>query len=241
MELDLVVANAGRFPVKETIALLWAVNWAAIGLCLYGRDAIGKGVLGIVLGFAFAGGLAIELHGVVKRVKAGIFEFETAVEGIKEQAVAELKQEVAEQRESVNRVVSEAEQREEKLREVVKMAKPPVLSLMDDPINTKIKSGLYEALFVFRQSKQVPPGAVGFRIRADMDVEGRIMGVVSETIEKLGKEKLEITEGGKLALLSYQPAGATVHRLKVTVSGPVFVEISGSHIDKDEPVGWTIE
>ncbi len=111
--------------------------------------------------------------------------------------------------------------------------KQPVLVFTGEQPVKKTESG-YEASFDFDQSKPVPPGIITFTILAEEDDEAKISDVSVEIVgPKVGEDVSDIYQNGKEATLTYQPLGATPHRLKVIVSNvPLTVEITSPQLKR---------
>jgi hypothetical protein len=242
--------------MKLTAALLIFMCVTVVTIHLAVTKKIDVKVTVIFLAFAIAAGLAAANYDMLSRLKLGHegVELETAKREIgeaKSGALAEIDAEVKAQKDrldlvirsandtrekleqaedAISTLIDDAEKTGERLREAVEMAKPPTLSLSEDPSPTR-RGDNFEASFVFAQSKAVPPGVVAFQVRADVGVQAQILAITADVGIKIGRTKSEITQEGKMAVLIYQPIGATVHRLELVVSGPTAIEISGSHVE----------
>ncbi|GEM_PF-4829847 len=244
--------------MKITIAIALASALVTIAIGLHVTKRIDEKALAIILGTAIVGGLAIANYDVITKVTGpGGLGMET-IRQAKDSALEEIKEEVNSQKErldfvitsandsrekleqaesSISTLIDEAGKTREDLEKTIEMAKPPVLSLKGTP-STMRAGDMYEASFVFVQSKLVPPGVVAFRVRADTGAEPKIVSFSAKAGVLIGQERCEITEEGKVASLIYQPIGAVIHRLKLVVTGPLSVEISGTHIEK--PLEYSI-
>jgi hypothetical protein len=238
--------------MKITIAIAFALALITIAIGLHVTKRIGEKALTILLGTAIVGAFVAANYDVITKLTGpGGLSVETIQEA-RDNALEDIKKEVNGQKERLDLVIASAneartklEQREstisaliddasktrERLQQTIEMAKPPVLSLKGDP-STIRRGDAYEVSFLFLQSKLVPPGVVAFLVRANPGEDAKIVSLEVNAGILIGQQKNEITEGGKVARVIYQPIGATQHRLKLVVSGPLSVEISGTHMEK---------
>ena len=90
--------------MKEVIALLWGICIVVVTIYLVVNNNVSKTAAGMFFAVAILGGLVIANYDVLKKVSGLGLEVETfrkEIDSVKEEALAEIKQEVAEHKESI--------------------------------------------------------------------------------------------------------------------------------------------
>lgn len=107
------------------------------------------------------------------------------------------------------------------------IAEPPILSYYSKEI-TKIEGG-YEALLSFKPSKNRHLGLIKFYVKILDNSNAEIIDFWPEGAFISGKDSKNIAENKKEALLRYSMIGMGYPKVKLTISKPAKVSISGSH------------
>ena len=201
----------------------------AIGLRVEGK--IGDRGLTILLGFAFISGVAIAYYGTTKKVTAGpagisLETFEKQVNEIKQDTLKDIKREVDKQKKKLSDVVTDAEKTREELLRVAEEAAPPYLSLDSSQIERTQED--YVVTLKLNPSKNVPFGTLIFRAEIMGESEAIIKELTCMQMHFGGK--LQISDDGKIATLPYSSPGVRQERLKLVVSEPCKIHVSGTHI-----------
>jgi hypothetical protein len=218
--------------MKETLALLWAIYWGAIAVCLHLRYGLKTTGLGLLLGFAIVGGLTIQVHDIVKKFRGpGGWEIETSIEKINQatdQAIQRLANEVSTHSERISQLIATAKEQEGKLQEAILMAAPPVLSLASPPLIEKIDGG-YKAVLTFRPSKNQQLDLVQFlaEIVSGEDAKIRVFSAASGPVRGSGQG--EISHDGKVGL-TYSPIGFAFPKIELQTSTIGKVRLSGNYL-----------
>lgn len=107
------------------------------------------------------------------------------------------------------------------------IAKPPTLSFYSKEVK-KIED-VYQVLLSFKPSKNRHLGQIRFHAKILDDSNAKIINFWPESISATGKDSKKIAENGKEALLIFSMIGVGYPRVKLTISEPAKVLISGSH------------
>ncbi len=116
---------------------------------------------------------------------------------------------------------------EKDLMRTAEIAKPPVLSFYSKKIK-KVENG-YAALLSFKPSKNRHLGQIKFYVKILDESDAKIIDFWPEGAFSHGEGSKKITENGKEALIIYSMIGIGYPKVKLTISKPAKVSISGSH------------
>ena len=203
----------------------------AIGLRVDGK--VGDKAFVALLCVAVVSGFLIERIAVTRRFKAGPFELETFrkdVNETKEEALEEIKKEVAVQKEAISSLINKANETREALLKVADMASPPLLSLESQEIKQIGED--YIVKLEFKPSKNVPFGYLCFRAEIVGNSQASIKKLNPYDMHTVGQPGL-ISDDGKTATLWYMPMGSLWQRIALYLSSSCKVRISCSHMQKD--------
>jgi len=202
----------------------------AVGLRVDGK--VGDRAFIALLCLAVASGFIIVKIGVTRRLTAGPFELETFhedVNSIKEEALKEIRNEVVVLKEAISSVVDKANKTRGELLKVADMASPPLLSLESKEVK-QVDDG-YEVMLIFKPSKNSPFAALVFCA----EIVGNLETTIKEVDAALAttSRRKEISDDGKTARLQYVPLRSIgLQKLRLKLSSPCKVNISGSHMQK---------
>jgi len=187
-----------------------------------------------LLSVAIIAGITIAYFGSTKKVEYGPFALETFredVNAVKEDALKEIREDLAIQKEALSGVIDKANKTREDLLKVAEATAPPHLSLESKPEIKQIDGG-YEVKLQLNPSKNAPFAMVQFRAEIVEDSEatiqefGRFGGMVFNFSKKT-------SDNGKIAMQKYKPSGDQQQGLLLKVSEPCKVRISCSHMLND--------
>jgi hypothetical protein len=130
------------------------------------------------------------------------------------------------------KTITEAQKRiislEKELQQTTEMAKPASLTLYSKEI--KKISNQYEALLYFEPSKNSYIGIINFAVKILNNSDSNIIKFWPEGSFSYGKDSIKISNDGKEATLDYAITEVSYPAVRLTISQPASVLVSGSHL-----------
>ena len=130
-----------------------------------------------------------------------------------------------------DRDLEKVKQLEKQVQKAKEMALPPTLSFLKEKISIVKSDTGYNAVLMFKPSKNRPPlGPTGFRAKVEDTSNAKIIDfddIGSEHIRTLSKK---ISNDGKEALFTYDPGHFEYPKVRLKTSDACRVQISSSHI-----------